>query len=39
VTTAVAAPAPGSCRWGDGNGRTMETSAMEDPRSGDIGAS
>jgi hypothetical protein len=42
VTTAVAASAPGFYRWGGGggygDGRMMETFAVEDPRSGDTRA-
>jgi hypothetical protein len=42
VMTAVATPALGSYRWGgddDDDNRATETSDVEDPRSGDTGAS
>jgi hypothetical protein len=39
VMTTVAIPAPGSYPWGGGDGRTTETSAIVDLRSGEIGAS
>jgi hypothetical protein len=42
MTTVMVVLAPGSCHWdggSGGDGRTMETCAVEDPRSSDTRAS